>query len=165
MRREEIRRLLPAVFRGASSDETPLGALLGAMEALHATTEETLATVDRIFDPMRTPDDFVPVLARWVDLDPELSMGIAPLRSLVALAADLSRWRGTTRGLVAFLEAATGVRGFEVEDAVPGPDGKLLPFHLRITVPKALTPYQELLDTIVRREKPAYATAEPLLFK
>jgi hypothetical protein len=91
-------------------------------------------------------------------------MGVGALRSLVALGAELSRWRGTTRGLTAFLETATGVRGFEVEDTVSGPDGKVRPFHLRVSAPKALEPYRELLETILRREKPAYATAA-LLFK
>ncbi|HEY2028932.1 MAG TPA: phage tail protein [Myxococcales bacterium] len=165
MKRDEIRRLLPAVFRRASSDETPLGALLGAMELLHARTEDTLTTVDRFFDPLRAPDEFVPSLARWIDLDPELAMGTARLRSLVALGAELGRFRGTTRGLTAFLEAATGVTGFEVDDAVKGPDGNVRPFHLRVSCPKALEPYRELLEAMVRREKPAYATVEMLLFK
>jgi phage tail-like protein len=165
MRREEIRRLLPAVFQRASADETPLGAILGLMEALHASSEQRLGTLDEIFDPYRTSDAFVPLLARWVDLDPELAMGTGRLRSLVALGAELARFRGTARGLVAFLEAATGMTGFQVDDAVIGEGGEVKPFHLRVTAPKALQPYQDLLDTIVRREKPAYVSVEPLAFE
>jgi phage tail-like protein len=165
MKREEIRRLLPAVFQSVSADETPLGALLGLMEALHAPTEERLAMLDEILDPARTPEAFVPVLARWVDLDPELAIGTGRLRSLVAFGAELAQRRGTARGLVAFLEAATGATGFQVEDAVADALGEVKPFHLRVTAPKALQAHQELIETIVRREKPAYVSVEPLAFK
>jgi phage tail-like protein len=165
MRREEIRRLLPAVFQAASGDDTPLGALLGLMEELHASTERRLTTLDEILDPARTPEACVPFLARWVDLDPELAMGTERLRVLVALGAELSRWRGTARGLVSFLEAATGMTGFEVDDAVKDAGGEVKPFHLRVTAPKALQVHQEVLEAIVRREKPAYVSVEPLAFK
>ena len=40
--------------------------------------------------------------------------GIGRLRELILAAAYLSKWRGTTRGLIHFLEAATGVPGYEV---------------------------------------------------
>ena len=165
MRRDEIQRLLPGVFQAAAGEGTPLAALLGLMEWLHGPTEARLARVDRILDPRRAPEDFVPFLARWVDLDPDLAMGPDRLRVLVALGAELSRWRGTARGLTAFLEAATGMTGFRVDDAVRDARGRIMPFHLRVTAPAALRPYHEQLEAIVLREKPAYVTIDlPLTF-
>jgi hypothetical protein len=66
--------------------------------------------------------------------------------------------------LTAFLEAATGMTGFKVDDAVPGDGGAIKPFHLRITAPAALAPYQKQLDAIVLREKPAYVTTDSITF-
>ena len=123
MRRAEIERLLPAVFQRTVRDGEILAALLDVMETLHAPSEEALAHVERFFDPRRAPDAFVPTLARWVDLDrilineggsggDPLASGVGRLRELIAIAAELARWQGTRRGLLLFLETATGVPGF-----------------------------------------------------
>ena len=58
MKREAIRRLLPAVFQRAVEPDTPLAALLGAMRDLSA-----------VLNPRSTPDRFLPYLSRWVNLD------------------------------------------------------------------------------------------------
>lgn len=199
MKSAELARLLPGVYRrtlpregaereasgagtamgvggdgGTGTDRdrpSPLAAVLAVMEGLHAPCEAVLADLDRYFDPRRAPDDFVPFLARWLDLDrymPQrahpgaepLPAGTGRLRELVAEAAELSRWRGTTRGLVRFLEVATGVPGFTVDEAVPGGDGRRRPFHVRIQVPAAAAPQQRLVRRIVEGEKPAYVTWE-----
>src|SRR6267143_2908852 len=136
MRREEIRRLLPAVFQTAAAEGTPIAALLGLMEQLHEPSEKRLAALDEVLDPRRAPERFVPFLAGWLDLPPELALGMDRLRALVALAADLARWRGTARGLTAFLEAATGATGFRIDDA-------LRPFHLHVIAPQSLRPWRD----------------------
>src|SRR5262245_24574039 len=123
MEREKIERLLPAVIRKTSRPGGPLVALLAAMERLHEQSEDQLSHVETIFDPRRTEPKFVPFLAYWVDLDallkrlaagreigPDpLPSGLGNLRELVASAAELAQWRGTSRGLVRFLEIALGV--------------------------------------------------------
>ena len=38
------------------------------------------------------------------------------LRELIAAAAQLSQWRGTAQGLQRFLETATGIEGFELDE-------------------------------------------------
>jgi phage tail-like protein len=164
MRREEIRRLLPGVFRAVAAEGTPVAALLGLMEQLHAPTEARLRSLDEVLDPRRAPPAFIPFLAGWIDLEPGVALGEDRLRALVALGAELARWRGTARGLAAFLEAATGATGFRIDDAVPDGDGATWPFHLRVTAPGALRPYQDALEAIVVREKPAYVTHE-LIFE
>jgi hypothetical protein len=76
---------------------------------------------------------------------------------LAATAATLSRWRGTRKGLSLFLETATGMKGFEVDEEVRE-EGKIKPFHLRITAPGELIAHRMLIQRIIELEKPAYVT-------
>ena len=154
MKSREIEGLLPAVFRRVVRTGTPLRALLEVMEALHAPDEEILTDLPSYFDPYTTPDEFVPYLATWVDLDWLLpSCGLGRLRELIAAAPELSRWRGTAEGLERFLETATGVQGFGVDDAV-----KAKPFHIVVRAPASAKSCQALVEKIVEMEKPAYVT-------
>jgi len=168
MRQTEIEQLLPGVFQRTAVPGSPLYALLGVMEALHAPSEAVLAGLEQTFNPYHTPDRFVPYLSGWVDLerlilaqgDPATTFppGLGRLRGLIAAAAYLSKWRGTARGLLRFLEVATGVKGFEIDEAVTGPAGRPLPFHIRVRAPAGAEPYRELVERIVEMEKPAYVT-------
>src|SRR5262245_52805498 len=107
MKREEMERLLPRVFRRTLRPASPLPALLEVMETRHEPSEEALRRLDAALDPRRTPDAFVPLLARWLDLDQlfeqrpaaggpsaaaPVTTGLGRLRELVAAAAHLSQW-------------------------------------------------------------------------
>lgn len=160
MRRREIERLLPAVFQRTAAEGSPLVALLEVMEALHAPVEAALEGLAANFDPRRAPDRFVPFLARWVDLPLSVALGRGRLRELIALRAGLSAWRGTGRGLLRFLEVATGATGFRIEERVVDAAGRARPFHIRVIAPEALSPHRPMLQQIIEREKPAYVTYE-----
>jgi len=178
MKRNELEGLLPDVFRRTARPGSVLAALLDVMEVQHGPPEEILATLDSFFDPYRTPDDFVPYLAQWVDLLrfldetpggadadlPTFAGGAGRLRELIGAAAYLSRWRGTSHGLVLFLETATGAPGFGIEEEVPGADGRPRPFHVRVIAPAAAQTQEMLIRQIVQMEKPAYVTFE-LVFR
>lgn len=178
MKQSEILQLLPEIFQRTAAPENPLTVLLAVMEQLHAPAEGVLDGLDRFFDPRRTPDKFVAFLATWVDLASllrdmpatgapttsaapldALSTGTGRLRELVAAAAYLSQWRGTRQGLLRFLETATGLTGFEINEAVIE-KGQAIPYHLLITAPAPARPYRSLLDRIIALEKPAYVTYE-----
>lgn len=172
MRADQIELLLPEVVRRAVVPGTPLAALLAVMEAQHARSEEVLADLPAVFDPLRTEDRFVPMLARWVDLHrlAEAAGGIevARLRLLVAMSARVGRRRGTLRGLLEVLGLATGLTGFTVDDAVPsvvpnGQPGPPRPFHFRVTVPADGAEVLDLVRAVVEQEKPAHLTAEVVL--
>lgn len=168
MQRASIEQLLPSLYQLGATPGSPLEALLDVMEQMHAPDEALLRDIDAVFDPYRTPDALLAFLARWVDLDrllppaAHLAAGPVPyppgyrhLRNLVALAPRLSQERGTARGLIAFLETATGLVGFTVDDDV---DGR--PFHIVVTAPGDAVPLRDLIERIIDMEKPAYATAE-----
>jgi phage tail-like protein len=175
MKSSEIEALLPGVFQRTIRPGSPLDALLQVMEAMQAPSEEVLRDLDAFFNPYRTPDRFVPFLARWVDLErllvddpqayragdlPPIPSGLGRLRTLIASAAELSRWRGTPHGLQRFLEIATGLPGFAIDEQVPGQDGLPRPFHIRVRAPAGAAAYRVLIERIVSMEKPAYVTSE-----
>ncbi len=177
MKRSEIEQLLPRVYQSALSEQGPLVALLAVMEELHAPAEALLAGIENTFSPYRTPESFVPYLSQWVDLDrffrvggresagPDatvdaLSTGNGRLRELMAAAAYLSQWRGTQQGLRRFLETATGVSGFELDEQVRDSEGMPRPYHIRVSAPQACARHRALIERIVEQEKPAYVTYE-----
>ncbi len=174
MQRAAIERLLPEVLRRTSQPGSPLCAVLEAMEDLHRPVEEVLDHLEGYFHPYHAPENCVPFLARWVDLGRLVeegggagpserlagAVGTGRLRELIAAAASLSRWRGTARGLCAFLETATGLDGFAIEEGVPGKHGEPRPFHVKVRAPKEALPFRRLIERIVELEKPAYVTYE-----
>jgi phage tail-like protein len=172
MQADKIALLLPEVIRRAVVPGTPLAALLAVMEAQHHRSEAVLGDLPSVFDPLRTEDRFVPMLARWVDLQ-RLDEGgggieVARMRVLVAMSARIGRRRGTRRGLLEVLSLATGLTGFALDDAVPsvlanGQPGPPQPFHVKITVPSEGADVMELVRAIVEQEKPAHLTAEVVL--
>jgi P2-related tail formation protein len=114
--------------------------------------------LDASFDPRRAPESFLPLLARWVDLDVTVSTGPRRWRELIAAAAELARWRGTRRGLIRFLELATGATGFDVAEDVHDEQGHLVPFHVQVIAPASTRPHQAMLERIIQREKLAHVT-------
>ena len=174
MERASIAQLMPAVLRRTAVTGSPLAALLEAMEALHEPIEDVLGHLDAYFDPRRAPDEFVTLLASWVNLSSLLS-GSAPdgtasgaslpsghgrLRELVANAAYLSQWRGTASGILRFLEIATGESGFAIDEDVADDDGRPRAYHIRVVAPAPAERYRDLIDRILELEKPAYVTYE-----
>lgn len=172
MNRDKIKTFLPAVFQRTAHSGNPMTAFLSIMEMLHEPSEKILNDVDRFFDARRTPDEFVPFLARWVNLDrvftpnatiesaSPLMPKIGHLRELVSDAAFLSKWRGTKKGLLLFLQTATGEKDFEIEERVRVGDGLPTPFHLKIRAPKTTEEQAELIKRIIDSEKPVHLTYE-----
>jgi phage tail-like protein len=144
------------------------------MESLHEPSVRVLEQLDAFFDPRRTPEAFVPFLATWVDLErlfdpkfgdlsasrPPIDTGVGRLRELTAAAAYLSKWRGTTHGLLRFLETATGESGFEVVESAPDAEGRPRPFHVVVRAPGSVAKHRGLIERIIDQEKPAYVTYE-----
>ena len=163
MRPPEIALLLPEVYRADLGEGGVLDALLDVMSALHGSLEDAIADPARLVDPRRAPERLVGTLAEWTGLSRYLDDSSetdsdrpypGDLRELTAVAAQLGRRRGSRTTLVAFLEAATGITGFSV-DEVPEQ-----PFHFKVTVPDAAAGRRDLVLKIIAAEKPAFATFE-----
>lgn len=170
MQRAAIERLLPGVIQQTSLPTSALYALLEAMEDLHAPSEDALDHLEAYFNPYLAPDEFLPYLTRWVDLDwllgdappaspvaatTEFPGGPDGLRDLIAYGAYLAHWRGTETGLLLLLRLATGKQGFAVAPAVDEA-GNALPFRVALTAPDGSSRYRELVERIIHREKPAH---------
>jgi hypothetical protein len=178
MKQSEIERLLPGIFQRTSVHDpvtlrgSPLYALLEVMAGMHEPDERMLATLSTYFNPSQAEPEFVNYLAAWVDLGqllqspltgewlPQLPIDPGRLRALVAGASVLSQRRGTAEALLFYLQTATGVSGFHIEERVNGSDDRLIPFHIRIIAPKEAAPYRNVVKRIVQLEKPVYVTAE-----
>lgn len=165
MRRQTIERLLPTAYQRAATEGSVLHALLDVMEALHAPDEELLANVDALFAPYSAPERFVPFLTGWVTLDYlvgvprpggelRLPLPAGRVRDLIANGAALAKLRGTPVGLQWFLQIATGVTGFQIEEP------PTRPFHFVVLVPPDARAYLGVIRRIVEMEKPAASTFE-----
>jgi phage tail-like protein len=152
MKANAIKSLLPAIFEEAVLPGSPLQALLDVMETVHEPCEQVLRRLNSYFDPRRAPEPFCRYLAQWVGVDPNHARDLGQLRELVARAVELSRLRGTRQGLTLYLETATGIRGFCIEE----PEA----FHLLVRAPSRSLAYAALLRRILECEKPAYVTYE-----
>lgn len=173
MKHQDIKQLLPEVFQRADTTDSPIYSLLEVMETLTEPAEEILRQVSVYFNPYATPEKFLPFLASWVDLDrffPSFhdeinadsdlirALEAGRIRELIATATKLSKLRGTAAGLQLFLETATGLNGFEIDENVLPENSDVLPFHIKISAPYAAKKQSALIERIIEQEKPAYVT-------
>ena len=145
------------------------------MEQLHAPSEAALDHLEEFFDARRAPEAFVPYLSWWVDLgwllleNPDAAdaplrpypAGLGRLREVAASAAALAKWRGTRRGLIGLLEAATGHTGFRIVEDLRDADGRPRPFCIQVHAPKAAERHLDLIRRIAEHEKPAHVVLDP----
>jgi phage tail-like protein len=160
MSRERIEHLLPSVVRRAIAPGSPLFALTGVMADLYDPADEAAGSLDGYFDPWRCPERFLPLLAAWVDIPLPVTTGSRRLRELIAVAVGLHQVRGTRRALLAFLEAATGLAGFEIDEAVPDAAGRVRPFVVAVRAPEAARAHAAMIERLIESERPAHVRCE-----
>lgn len=169
---ERIARLLPAAWTIPPGDMESeharlLGGILTVMSTLHERTEAQLDRLDVLVDPLRTPPQFLPMLAAWLDLDrylrwpsgrEDLGRAYLPtsterLRQLCLHAPSLRQRRGLAPALAEFIEIATGVTGVRIVENAAGRR-----FHVAVQVPAAAEMHADLIAQIVAEERPAHLT-------
>ena len=134
------------------------GQLIEVIHGSPAAVDDALRAIQQ--DGGTTPVDLDAFTGGEVGLS---ATDTARLRELVAEASDLARWRGTTRGLVRFLEVATGLEGFGVDEAPMDEAGRLRPFHVVVHGPAQAVEMRPLIERIVESEKPAHVTCDIVL--
>jgi len=160
MPRERIEQLLPSVIRRGIVDGGPLAALTAAMADLFDPADVAAGTLDQYFDPWRCPERFLPLLALWLDIPLPVTTGARRLRTLISVATGLHQVRGTRRALLAFLDAATGIRGFEIDETVVDAAGQARPFVVAVRAPEAARPHAAMIQRLIENERPAQVRCE-----
>jgi len=174
-------RHLPALF----SEDPFLGQFLRAFEEVLGSVggddaepkyglEGTIADLATLFDPLRTPDGFLPWLAGWVALSLEADWGPQQQREFLGRIVALYRRRGTEENLKELVRIYTGsdpqIRegeqsGFQIgAHSTIGQDSQLggsVPHFFHITVSMAPDPararrHKEIITALVDLEKPAH---------
>lgn len=111
-RQSHLLQYLPALYQ---KDEF-LARFLLIYQSILDPIEETIDNTHHYFDPGTTPASFLPWLASWVGLELEPGLSEATQRELIRRAVELSRWKGTRRGLREELKIRTGARALIVEN-------------------------------------------------
>jgi phage tail-like protein len=96
---------LPAIYQ---ADDFTCRWLAGFDEVI-APILSDLDNLDVYLDPGVAPEDFVAWLGGWLGLGVEESWSPEALRRIVQMATEVFRWRGTVRGLAAYVSAYAGV--------------------------------------------------------
>jgi phage tail-like protein len=159
---------LPAVFR---QDEF-MGRFLGIFESVLGPLEGVADELPSYTDPSVCPEEILPYLAHWVAMEMGETWPAERQRRILAVAAELHRWRGTRRGLKAYLGAVTGVTPLLAENTDGsrlGEDNRLgLSTRLGRPVPDCVTVTLPVLEgeepdpvevaALIEEQKPAHAT-------
>jgi phage tail-like protein len=125
----------------------------------------TLDNLEAYFDPELAPSDFVELIAAWVGLAIDETWSLDQLRTFVAQAVRLYRWRGTVRGLARHVALYTGGEPEIIDSggvawsatpdaALPGSPEPHLTVRVRVDDPAAIDVRR--LDAIVAAVKPAH---------
>jgi phage tail-like protein len=170
--------LLPAIYR--RSDPTGrnfVRDLCWIMEHMFGSVQDQLDDVHKIFDPLETPDEFLPWIAGWTAMVVDIDWPVEKKRAIIHKAVELYGIRGTVKGLKLFLKLFTDhepkiienqwpFRGFriETEKAQIGIDTVILPpVHLsRCFIVEMPVKFQDVspemvirIHQIIQMEKPA----------
>jgi len=89
-------------------DDKLLKEFLLLFESVLCPLENTVDNIKWYFDPLMTPQRFLPWLAAWLDVVLDDSWPEGRRRMMVKMAAELYKWRGTKKGLTQYLEIYTG---------------------------------------------------------
>ncbi len=105
-----IERHLPQLYqRSDLTGRNFLKDFLWVFQHLGNQTDEKLEGLERFFDPLECPKEFLNYIASWVAFTVEDDWPEGKKRNLLKKAVELYHIRGTARGLRVFLRIFTGV--------------------------------------------------------
>lgn len=110
--RSRLLQYLPALYQS----DAFLARFLLIFQSILDPIEQTIDNTHHYFDPGMAPAHFLPWLASWVGLELDVELDEVSQRELIRRAVELSRWKGTRRGLREELKIRTGARALIVEN-------------------------------------------------
>lgn len=160
-------RPLGAGLPGLYQEEGIGQRFLAGLDEVLAPVFCTLDSIEAYFDPFLAPDDFVVWLAEWVGLNLDENWSLERRRAVVAQTVALSQWRGTARGLAAYVALYAGVEP-EIDESgaiawsptpnapVPGTADRRVTVRLRASDKAAFK--RERIEAVVAAATPAHVT-------
>ena len=151
---------LPALYQEDDFAQRVLCALDDVMAPIYC----TLDNLECYLDASLAPTDFVEWLAGWVGLALDENWPIERQRALVAGAAELYRWRGTVRGLAAYVAVYTGSDptieesggiSWSSRPGSPVPGTRRPAVRVRVPVPDPSPEKKARVEAIVAAARPA----------
>lgn len=110
--RSRLLQYLPAIYQ----DDLFLARFLLIFQSVLDPIEHSVDNTHNYLDAGLTPPSFLPWLASWVGVTFDSGLDVERQRELIRQAVELSRWKGTRRGLSAELMLRTGARPLIVEN-------------------------------------------------
>jgi phage tail-like protein len=109
--RSSYQNFLPAIYRAHDFTKR----FLSIFEQAFDPVVQTIDTLWAYLNPLTAPEALLPFLAQWVacPIDPRWSL--EQQRRLIHDAIPLYRWRGTRKGLQAYLHLYTGLDNNQIE--------------------------------------------------
>lgn len=146
---------LPAIYQDCEF----LGRFLRIFEDLLTPVEDVLDQIACYFDPGLTPQDFLPWLALWIDLALDENWPEAQRRKLIRDGANLYRWRGTRKGLEAYLRLYVGENAnVKIHEDISPDKGSEFHFTVSLQVEDPSWVEEARVHAIIEAEKPAHTT-------
>jgi phage tail-like protein len=109
-------RYLPAIYQRDEESRRFLERFLSIFESSLMESDEIISNIQRYFDPLAAPEEFVPWLASWLSLDLYDLIEERNNRDFILNAVDLYRWKGTVTGLVKLGTILTGCKCVVVKE-------------------------------------------------
>lgn len=124
--------------------------------------EQIIDGLATLYDPINTPEEFLPWLSKWTALSLRADMTLEQQRRFVAQVIQLYQYRGTQENLLNLLELfLTATPTIVVDDTEP------YFFHVTIKLPRMSQEFTrrqfEIAQALVEQEKPAHTDYKLLL--
>jgi phage tail-like protein len=148
-------QFLPAIYE----ENEFLDRFLRVFEDPVIPVEDVLDHIALYFDPRLAPSSFLSWLASWIDLALDENWPEERRRELIHRGTDLYRWRGTRRGLLAYLRIYAGVEPKIVEHLKKKGGGPFR-FTVELQVEDASAVDEARIRAIIDAEKPAHTDYE-----
>lgn len=118
--RESYAKWLPSIYqRSDVTGRNFVRDLLWITQHLFGSIEDVLDIIHTYFDPLESPEEFLPWLAGWTAMILEEDWPVAKKRKLLKEAIPLYKLRGTVKGLKLFIALFTGHEPEIIENQWP----------------------------------------------